>query len=458
MRRLKALESFDKSLPESRWKGFLTSCAPFCKPVEEPGFSLYNEVINPSEGGIFMNRLASAVRSLAQAGGSFYLYDESSIFRHIDLLKETFPQAQFLYSIKCNPNPHVIQSVCSRGLGADTASFGEVLAAEKAGLSPDQIYYSAPGKTSEDIRRAMSRSTLIADSTGELLRIQAAAGESGQILHAGVRINPDFSFGGGPGSSSKFGIDESQLYEFLAETPLKNVVIGGIHVHLKSQELRSEVLAEYYRNMFHLAETFEEKTGFPLKFLNLGSGMGIPYSPDDRPLDLEALKETTAELFAGFHASHPDTAILIETGRFAVGKSGYYVTRVLDRKISRGKTYLILENTLNGFLRPVLARLICRYSPDPSPEGCEPLFTCRDECGIMTFKEEPPSEQVTLAGNLCTAADVIAEDILLPHLEPGDIIAVTNAGSYAAALTPFQFSSQEKPAEFFLTEEGKILS
>lgn len=91
MRRLKALESFDKSLPESRWKGFLTSCAPFCKPVEEPGFSLYNEVINPSEGGIFMNRLASAVRSLAQAGGSFYLYDESSIFRHIDLLKETFP-------------------------------------------------------------------------------------------------------------------------------------------------------------------------------------------------------------------------------------------------------------------------------------------------------------------------------------------------------------------------------
>ena len=134
MRRLKALESFDKSLPESRWKGFLTSCAPFCKPVEEPGFSLYNEVINPSEGGIFMNRLASAVRSLAQAGGSFYLYDESSIFRHIDLLKETFPQAQFLYSIKCNPNPHVIQSVCSRGLGADTASFGRCWPPKKRGF------------------------------------------------------------------------------------------------------------------------------------------------------------------------------------------------------------------------------------------------------------------------------------------------------------------------------------
>ena len=405
-----------------------------------------------------MNRITSAVHSLAQTRGSFYLYDERSIFRHIDLLKETFPQARFLYSIKCNSNPHVLQSVFSLGLGADAASLGEVLAAGKAGLSPDQIYYSAPGKTSEDIRRSMSEATLIADSTGELLRIQAAAEEAGKVVHAGVRINPDFSFGGGPGTSSKFGIDESQVYEFLAENPLKNVVIDGIHVHLKSQELRFDVLSEYYRNVFRLAEAFEAAAGCQLRFLNLGSGIGIPYSPTDRPLDFEALKNTAAELFDSFRASHPDTVIFIETGRFAVGKSGYYVTRVLDRKISRGKTFLILENTLNGFLRPVLARLICRYSPDLSPEGCEPLFTCRDECEILTFREEPPTERVTLAGNLCTAADVIAGDIFLPHLEPGDIIALTNAGSYAAALTPFQFSSQEPPAEFFLTAGGEILS
>ena len=218
------------------------------------------------------------------------------------------------------------------------------------------------------------------------------------------------------------------------------------------------MLSEYYRNVFRLAEAFEAAAGYQLRFLNLGSGIGIPYSPTDRPLDFEALKNTAAELFDSFRASHPDTVIFIETGRFAVGKSGYYVTRVLDRKISRGKTFLILENTMNGFLRPVLARLICRYSPDLSPEGCEPLFTCRDECEILTFREEPSTERVTLAGNLCTAADVIAEDIFLPHLEPGDIIALTNAGSYAAALTPFQFSSQEPPAEFFLTAGGEILS
>lgn len=405
-----------------------------------------------------MKRIIDAARSLSQTRGSFYLYDEDSVFRHIRLLKTAFPLAQFLYSVKCNSNPHVIRSVCSQGLGADAASLSEVMAARDAGLRRDQIYYSAPGKTPDHIRQAILKSTLIADSTGELLQIQAAAEEAGETVCAGIRINPDFSFGGGPGAPSKFGIDEDQAYRFLAEHPLKNVRICGIHVHLKSQELRSDVLAEYYRNMFRLAETFERTTGFSLKFLNLGSGIGIPYSPDDRPLDLEALGKTAADLFSGFRASHPDTKLLIETGRFAVGKSGFYITRVLDRKVSRGKTYLILENTMNGFFRPVLANLICRYSSDPSPAGCEPLFTCRDECEIIPLKEEGPSERVTLAGNLCTAADVIAEDILLPHLEPGDLIALTNAGSYASVLTPFQFSSQQKPEEFFLTADGKILS
>ena len=132
------------------------------------------------------------------------------------------------------------------------------------------------------------------------------------------------------------------------------------------------------------------------------------------------------------------------------------MTKVLDRKTSYGKTYLILKNTLNGFLRPSMARLIMSCAAE-EPTGKEPLFTKENAFAFMTLRESAPKEKVTLMGNLCTAADMIADNIELPCLEEGDCLIITNAGSYAAVLSPMRFSSQERPQEFFLTMDGMIL-
>ena len=385
----------------------------------------------------------------------FYLYDENTITESVARLKENFPQVKFLYSIKCNSNPHVLRAVFAQGLGADAASAGEVAMAREAGLSEDEIYYSAPGKSIEDIKNTMDKATLIADSLDEIKRIQSLAEQAGSMVKIGIRINPDFSFAGDVGQPSKFGIDEEQAVSFLRRTPCKNVKISGIHVHLKSQELNMDTLASYYRRMLALSEKFDSLCD-GLDYINMGSGMGVPYAPGDIPLDVESLGTAVQREIGKYKAAHPNTKIIIEVGRYAVCESGIYVTKVMDRKISHGKTYLILKNTLNGFLRPSLARLVASYSEEALPCGSEPLFTSKDAFKIRVMKEGPASETVTLAGNLCTGTDVIAEDILLPRLECGDAVIITNAGSYAAVLSPIQFSSQEKPVELFLRQSGVI--
>lgn len=388
--------------------------------------------------------------------GSFYLYDESFIINNVNVLKENFPQIDFLYSVKCNPNRHVLHSVFAHGFGADAASLGEVLLANKAGLTKNKIYYSAPGKTMEDIEAAISKSILIADSLDEIRRIQMVSSQAGITANIGIRINPDFSFCGNCGQSSKFGIDEEQAVEFIQNYDCKNVKITGIHVHLRSQELNARTLSDYYGKMLRLAEKFHSLCG-ELNFVNMGSGMGIQYSVDETPLDMKLLGADISSELDKFKAAYPNTKLIIETGRYVVGKSGVYVTKVVDRKVSHKKTYLILKNTLNGFIRPSLAALVMRYAAQEEPAPFEPLFTRKDAFQFLTLKDEEPTELVTLVGNLCTATDVVAEDIMLPHLECGDCIVITNAGSYAAVLSPMQFSTQEKPVELFLTTDEKII-
>lgn len=389
--------------------------------------------------------------TLAQEYPSFYLYEEATLTQRADRLLRDLPAAELLYSVKCNPAPAVLRTLFARGLGADAASLEEVKRSARLGLGPHEIYYSAPGKSQADLWAALPLSTVVADSLGELESIQAIAAQMGKTVSIGLRLNPDYSFGGGGGVPSKFGVDELQALEALAqEGRWPNVKVTGLHVHLRSQELCAPVLCEYYEALLALALRFQTLLGRSLDFLNLGSGLGIPYAPEDAELDTAGLGETLRAL----KAQLPRTRLLLETGRYVAGPSGVYVTRVMDKKVSQGKTFLILNATLNGFLRPSLAQLVNGYSSAPAP--CEPLFTCPDPFRILALGGGTESETVTLVGSLYTAADVIAKDVTLPRLEVGDAVALTHAGSYGATLSPTLFSSQVPPAQLFLTRDGQV--
>lgn len=396
--------------------------------------------------------MKEVIEKISKNYDSFYLYDEKGIHKSIENLIKNFPGVDFLYSVKCNPNRQVLKSIFSKGIGADAASLNEVLLAKECGLCKDQIYYSAPGKTIKDLKIAMGNATIIADSLSEIEKINSIAKERKTIEKIGVRINPNFGFYQKEKTPSKFGIDEDEFLNFLNET-LSNIKIVGIHVHLHSQELKIEVLENYYKQVISLARRIKAQIG-SIEFLNMGSGIGINYSQQDEAIDIETLGVITEQIVQEFKNENAKTKIFIETGRYLVGKSGYYITKVLDKKKSCGQTYIILKNTLNGFIRPSIERMVLEKNPNSS--SSEPLFTGKNSFSFSTLKEDS-TEVVNLVGNLCTATDVIAENIELPILEEGDLIIINNAGSYAAVLSPMQFSSQEKPGEIFLRKNGEII-
>ena len=382
---------------------------------------------------------------------SFYLYEESVILDSIAQLKNNFPGAQFLYSMKCNPMTRVLDTIYSQDFGTDAASLGEVIASEEHGVPAELIYFSSPARTEADLRAAYGRCVLIADSLHEVEMIARIGAEKGEVPEIGVRINPDFTFTADHGLPMKFGIDEDALWN----ADLSGVKIVGIHVHAKSQELSADILANYYKNMFTLIGRVQEKLGVTLRFANFGSGLGIPFVEGDQPLDVEYLGKKFQKMHAACKAAYPELQVLIETGRYTVGRSGTYVMKVIDKKVSYGKTFLLLNNTLNGYSRPAVSLMAHGFTANPAPY--EPLYMLIDEASYTAVTENTDMETVTLAGCLCTSADTIARDITLPRMEIGDALALSNAGCYAAVMTPMQFAFLTPPAQLFLTADGKVV-
>ncbi len=398
------------------------------------------------------------VLTQAKSHKSFYLYKEATILEHINNLKTNINGVDFLYSVKANPNQNVLNTIFKNGLGADAASTREVILSKELGLSKDKIQYSAPGKHLEDISKTIELSILIADSISEIEMINDVAKDRGIIAEIGVRINPNFSMEGESGTPSKFGIDEDiAISMFDKWNAMENINIVGFHIHLQSQVLDTEKLKKYYINIFNIAIKLKKHLKNDLKFFNMGSGIGIPYNEADLPVKLDVLGNIINELKTKFAEELKSTTLYIETGRYVVCKSGFYITTVIDKKISYGKTFIILDNTLNGFLKPSLAQVIQRLSGQVSLKGAEPLFSGSNSHAITTSSSASELEQVTLCGNLCTANDMIAENIDIPMLKTGDLVAINNAGSYAATLSPTAFASLTPPAQLFLTKNNDIL-
>lgn len=379
-----------------------------------------------------------------------YLYDKEQIMHRCQALRNAMPEVQFLYSVKANPFTQVVQAVAAQGFGADAASPSEVLLAERSCVPHSRIFYSAPGKTRNDIEKAWSKCTIIADSLSELALLEEHAAAEGTECCVGIRVNPNFTMSGAVSMPSKFGIDEDQL--FCADLCFPHLKITGIHVHLQSQVLDTDLLCAYYRNCYKHAERMNALDNVNVQFINFGSGIGTVYDTEmEHPLMLDKISSTVTELYeqnrCGLHAQ-----FLFETGRFIVCNAGTYYTRIVDRKISHGKTYLIVQNAMNGFLRPAIAELLRQNLNGFPAHGQEPLFTSGKQCNFSILGRSGELETVDLVGNLCTALDVLAKDIVLPRADIGDIIAISNAGSYGYTLSPQGFSSHETPKQFLWTE------
>lgn len=389
---------------------------------------------------------------LAQTNAPFYIYDEKAILDQIDRLKQAFPGFTLLYSVKANPNTHILKTIAGAGLGMDAASLKEVELSSGLGLAKDKVYYSCPGKTKMDIEQAMPESTIIADSLYELSVINDIAGKKGITIKVGLRINPDFTMYAETGLPGKFGVDEELLFEDKTLlSKFANVTVSGTHVHIQSQILDHNVLHRYYERIFALTARLKEELDIKIEFINFGGGVGMVYDPEkESPLDLSVLSGNIGKLAAKYNRQL-NARLIVETGRFLVGAAGRYVTRIVDIKKSRGKTFYIVKNSLNGFMRPSISCLVQKYAVGKEPLPTEPLFTTGNAFGFEVLSQSEETETVDIVGHLCTAADIMAMDVTVRKARIGDALVVSNAGSYAYTLSPHLFSGHYAPAEYFNT-------
>jgi len=385
-------------------------------------------------GGVPVDRLAARVGTTP-----FFAYDRSLVTTRVERVRAALPgDVELSYAVKANPMPALLHHLSGLVDGLDVASAGELRQALDTTVPPERISFAGPGKTAAELARAVAAGvTVELESTTELARVREAGDRLGLTPRVALRVNPDFAvrgsgmrLGGGP---QQFGIDAERVPAVLAEVGAAGLDFQGFHVFAGSQNLRAESLCEAQRATVDLVLQLAEAAPGPVRSVNLGGGFGIPYTARDTALDLDEVGENLAKLLdVSLRPALPDARVVIELGRYLVGEAGVYLTRVVDRKVSRGTTFLVVDGGLHHQLAASgnFGQAIRRNYP-------------------LALASAPggPEETVTVVGCLCTPLDLLGDKVSLPGAAIGDLIAIFQAGAYGLTASPTGFLSHPAPLE-----------
>jgi diaminopimelate decarboxylase len=361
----------------------------------------------------------------------FYAYDREALRRRVAQLRDALPaQIQLHYAMKANPMPAVVGLMAGLVDGIDVASAGELQVALNAGADPAEISFAGPGKRDVELSQAVAAGVLVnVESARELPVLAAASRRLGQPARVAVRVNPDFELkgsgmkmGGGP---KQFGIDAEQVPALLAEIGRLGLAFEGFHLFAGSQNLKAESICDAQQQAYELALRLAESAPSPVRFLNLGGGFGIPYFPGEQALELTPIGSNLQRLVERAAGELPQAQLVIELGRYLVGEAGVYVTRIVDRKISRGQVYLVTDGGLNHHLSASgnFGQVLRKNYP----------VTIGNKAG--SAEREPAS----VVGPLCTPLDLLADRMELPVADIGDLVVLFQSGAYGRSASPQDF-------------------
>lgn len=369
----------------------------------------------------------------------FYAYDRQIINEKIQELRNILPkQIKLNYAIKANPMPALVAHIASQVDGMDVASASEIHTALKAGASPDQISFSGPGKTTQELQLALDTGIIVhVESEREIRLLSELAQQTGYRPKIAIRINPDFELkssgmkmGGGP---KPFGIDAERIPQILQHLPYDKLQFCGFHIYSGSQNLRPDFIMESQIKSLELAARLSSFSAVPITHLNIGGGFGIPYFPGEKPLVLTDLATHFDQLVVRTQQLLPAAQLVIELGRFLVGEAGVYVCKVLDKKVSRGSIFLVTDGGMHHHLAASgnLGQVIRKNYP----------------VHIANRISNPHTEMVSIVGPLCTPLDLLADRVNLAEAQEGDWIAIFQSGAYGLTASPIKFLSHPEPKE-----------
>lgn len=373
----------------------------------------------------------------------FHLYDERAIRESARRLLKAFvwaPGFREFFAVKACPNPHILKILKEEGFGADCSSMAELVMAERVGITGEGIFFSSNDTPAEEFRKANALGAIV--NLDDLTHVDFLHKQGGGMPElVCLRYNPGPLKGGnaiiGHPEEAKYGFMREQLFEGYERARQLGARRFGLHTMVASNELDPEYFVETAHLLFELAVELQDRIGIRLEFVNMGGGIGIPYRPEQEPVDLERVGEGTRKVYdrivrpAGLHPLR----LYMENGRVVTGPYGYLVSRVLHLKHIY-REYVGLDSCMADLMRPG-------------------LYGAYHHMTVLGKETAPRDRVYDVVGSLCENNDKFAVQRELPETVPGDIVAIHDAGAHGYAMG-FNYNGKLRSAELLLKEDGSV--
>jgi diaminopimelate decarboxylase len=380
---------------------------------------------------------------IAEAGGTpLFVYDNNIVGAQVARFKGAMADGIGLYySVTANPYEPLLEFLGRYVDGFRIVSNGELKRLQEAQLAGIPINFAGPGKLDAELEAAIKAgATISVESEGEAARAIRAAGKVGVQPKISVRVTPPFGIESGKvtiGSRpSPFGIDAERVPGLVQGLIEAGVNWRGLHMFAGAQCLDADALSDVHRVTVAHAGEIADAIGAPIPELNLGSGFDVACRPGDEPLDIDRVATALTRTLCNAPPLLATTRFMIELGRWLVGESGVYLTRILDRTESCGRTFLTTDgggHHLIGATGSLGERGIANF----------PI-------AVANRFGAPPEEEVIVTGCLCTPNDLLGDEVELPRAEEGDLIAVFCAGAYGLSASPQAWESRPLAREMLV--------
>lgn len=384
-----------------------------------------------------MNKIGQVdINELAEVYGTpLYVYDKNRIIANYQKLKSAFdnyyPNNKIHYSVKANSNIHVLGILKKLDAGADCSSPMEVLLAEKAGFAKEQILYTGNYESPQDFEMLKGKNVTINldDITSFKRMINIFKPE-----RISFRINPGIGKGGyegitTAGTDAKFGVPYEKAFDAYKLAQDEGITRFGIHMMTGSNNLEPYYFAQVVEKLMMIAGRLFNKLGTTPEYVDIGGGMGIPYSDDEGELDVNLMAQLIAEVFTekcekyGFGTPQ----LLLEPGRYLVGNAGYLISRVTAVKKSY-KTFVGIDSGMSTLIRPALYGAIHR---------------------AYIYGKNELDQSVNICGQICENSDIFAKNVFMPQAEENDLLIFADAGAYGYVMAS-NYNNRLRPAEILI--------
>jgi len=372
----------------------------------------------------------------------FHIYDAAGIRKSAQTMYKAFEWASGFrnyFAVKALPNPRILELLKKEGMGVDCSSLAELILAEKSGYQGEDIMFTSNDTSAEEFEKAEELGAIInLDDISHFQYLEKTIGKLPELLC--FRFNPGPERTGnviiGNPAEAKYGLTRNQIFQAYEICLKRGVKRFGIHTMVASNELDPSYFVETARMMFELAREINQDLGIELEFINLGGGFGIPYLPDQDPLDINHISQGINKLYEEMLADFTEKPKLyFECGRYITGPHGYLVSTVLHKK-NTYREYVGLDASMANLMRPG-------------------MYNAYHHITVLGKENEHADHTYDVTGSLCENNDKFAIQRVLPKIDIGDTIVIHDTGAHGHSMG-FNYNGKLRSAELLLGEDREV--